>query len=126
MDPLTFDAVHNLVTQTIPWSQVPGESDMEPFAVGDIHDSAESSTPLRASNMVFDWTEPLVDRMDLADLLEDLDPRERLVIEAAYLNLDPQSDKELGIRLGVTRSMVGRIRRRALARLKVSIKELES
>jgi len=129
MAPLTFDAVHNMVTRTRPIDTLTGFGGASEDVMGDFEDSAEkttSSPTMVVSKAVIDWTDPLVDRLDMVELLEALDPKERMIIEAAYLSLDPQSDGEIAQRLGLDRSTVGRTRRRALARLQVAIVEAES
>jgi RNA polymerase sigma factor (sigma-70 family) len=119
MDHLTFDAIHNLVTDT--WSldamESGEDSDNEP-ADGDFNVSQFSRQ---------DWIAPNIteDQPDLEELLECLAPRDRMVLEMAYglTYGDSMNDYEVGQALGIDRSGVNRIRNRALKALRSILKE---
>jgi len=118
MDGVTFDAVHSLVTDT--WSYDMQYADMhgnqrDADELGDIGGGGLLSEPA----FVQDFAGPLVERLDIDEILDTLDPRERVIVELAYGFSGDGSltDVEVSAIVGIERSRVNRIRNRALAKM---------
>jgi RNA polymerase sigma-32 factor len=62
-------------------------------------------------------------RLDVA--LDQLDERERLIVERRHLSEEPMQLKELGSELGVTKQRVAQLERRALAKLRQELADLD-
>ncbi len=99
---------------------------LEALSVGGAYSSASLDTPagaLVAESMQSGEsdTAPLLDRMQVAGILEQLDERDRQVLELRYLKGMTQPD--IGEQLGVSQSYVSRVLRRALERARVVLEE---
>jgi len=106
MDAATFDAIHAWKTNTVPFTEEPGEDeDMAPTVPstgeGDLATSVETKL--------------------LAELVLETakTPRDRLVLEMAYgfVSGEPMSDREIAESIDVSRQYVQKVRTQAIAHI---------